>query len=157
MQQDYTISGRRNAMLGDGILRVYSDAFSSKSSHTEFYTNNYKQSRSIGFSLFTFTGKAPRKGNRAPLNQIKYSEERDEEKEMSGGHFASERGEEPRSGIQYCSSPSFTNFGARYMDHELMTMWLSIDPMAPIWPTFPHPKIFFAVLKNIRIFAFRKE
>ncbi len=41
---------------------------------------------------------------------------------MSGGHFASERGEEPRSGIQYCSSLSFTNFGARYMDHELMTM-----------------------------------
>ena len=22
-------------------------------------------------------------------------------------------------------------FGARYMDHELMTMWLSVDPMAP--------------------------
>ena len=21
-------------------------------------------------------------------------------------------------------------FGARYMDHELMTMWLSVDPMA---------------------------
>lgn len=22
-------------------------------------------------------------------------------------------------------------FGARYMDHELTTMWLSVDPMAP--------------------------
>ena len=55
--------------------------------------------------------------------------EKDEEKEMSGGCFASERGEEPRSGIQYCSSLSFTNFGARYMDHELMTMWQSVNPM----------------------------
>ena len=53
---------------------------------------------------------------------------------MSGGHFASKRGEEPRSGIQYCSSLSFTNFGARYMDHELMTMWLSVDPMADKYP-----------------------
>ena len=24
----------------------------------------------------------------------------------------------------------FGYFGARYMDHELMTMWLSVDPMA---------------------------
>ena len=54
---------------------------------------------------------------------------------MSGGYFASERGEEPRSGIQYCSSLSFTNFGARYMDHELMTMWLSVDPMADKYPS----------------------
>ncbi len=60
--------------------------------------------------------------------------EKDEEKEMSGGYFASERGEEPRSGIQYCSSLSFTNFGAKYMDHELMTMWLSVDPMADKYP-----------------------
>ena len=80
-------------MLGDGILRVYSDAFSSKSSHIEFYTNNYKQSRSIGFSRFAFTGK-----------------ERDEE-----------------TGYGY--------FGVRYMDHELMTMWLSVDPMADKYPS----------------------
>ena len=26
-------------------------------------------------------------------------------------------------------------FGARYMDHELMTMWLSIDPMADKYPS----------------------
>ncbi len=43
------------------------------------------------------------------------------------------------------SSPSFTGkerdeetgygyFGARYMDHELMTMWLSVDPMADKYP-----------------------
>ena len=79
-------------MLGDGILRVYSDAFSSKSSHIEFYTNNYKQSRSIGFSRFAFTGK-----------------EKDEE-----------------TGYGY--------FGARYMDHELMTMWLSVDRYASKYP-----------------------
>ena len=83
----------------------------------------------------SFTGNAPRKGNRAPLNQIKYSEERDEEKEMSGGHFACERGEEPRSGLQYCSSISFTNFGARYKDHGLTTGWLSVDPMKDKYPS----------------------
>ena len=87
------------------------------------------------FHPFVFTGNAPRKGKRIPLNIIRYNEQRDEEKEMSGGHFASERGEEPRSGIQYCSSLSFTNFGARYMDHELMTMWLCVDPMADKYPS----------------------
>lgn len=30
--------------------------------------------------------------------------------------------------------------GARYMDHELVTMWLSVEPMAPSWPPFPTPK-----------------
>ena len=25
-------------------------------------------------------------------------------------------------------------FGARYMDHELLTMWLSVDPMADKYP-----------------------
>ena len=25
-------------------------------------------------------------------------------------------------------------FGARYMDHELMTMWLSVDPLADKYP-----------------------
>ena len=25
-------------------------------------------------------------------------------------------------------------FGARYMDHDLMTMWLSVDPMADKYP-----------------------
>jgi RHS repeat-associated protein len=56
--------------------------------------------------------------------------ERDKEKERSRGPFASERGNEPRSGIPYCSVYSYTYFGARYMDHELMTMWLSVDPMS---------------------------
>ena len=26
-------------------------------------------------------------------------------------------------------------FGARYMDHELMTMWLSVDPMSDKYPS----------------------
>ena len=60
--------------------------------------------------------------------------ERDEEKERSRGPFASERGDEPRSGIPYCSVYSYTFFGARYMDHELMAMWLSVDPMADKYP-----------------------
>ena len=57
------------------------------------------------FYPFAFTGKDPRKGWRIPLNKIKYNEQRDEE-----------------TGYGY--------FGARYMDHELMTMWLSVDPLA---------------------------
>ena len=56
-----------------------------------------------------FTGNDPRKGWRIPLNEIKYNEQRDEE-----------------TGYGY--------FGARYMDHELMTMWLSVDPMAGKYP-----------------------
>ncbi|MBR4230140.1 MAG: RHS repeat-associated core domain-containing protein [Bacteroidales bacterium] len=44
-----------------------------------------------------------------PLNKIKYNEQRDEE-----------------TGYGY--------FGARYMDHELMTMWLSVDPMMDKYP-----------------------
>ena len=92
MQQGRTILSRRNTKSKCGILKVCLDAFSSKRSHTEFYTNNYKQSRSIGFSRFAFTGK-----------------ERDEE-----------------TGYGY--------FGARYMDHDLTTMWISVDPMSDKYP-----------------------
>ncbi len=46
---------------------------------------------------------------------------------------------------EYVASSAFTGkerdeetgygyFGARYMDHELMTMWLSVDPMADKYP-----------------------
>ena len=93
MQQGRTILSRRNTKSKCGILKVCLDAFSSKRSHTEFYTNNYKQSRSIGFSRFAFTGK-----------------EKDEE-----------------TGYGY--------YGARYMDHELMTSWLSVDPMSDKYPS----------------------
>ena len=92
-------------------------------------------------------------------------------KERFSKPFASERGEEPRSGIPkittynvqhlqykpfgepyidqrvggYQERYTFTGkerdeetgygyFGARYMDHELMTMWLSVDPMADKYP-----------------------
>lgn len=30
---------------------------------------------------------------------------------------------------------SYSYFGARYMDHELMTMWLSVDPMSDKYPS----------------------
>ena len=59
--------------------------------------------------LSTSTGNDPRQGWRTPLNNITYSEQRDEE-----------------TGYGY--------FGARYMDHELMTMWLSVDPMSDKYP-----------------------
>ena len=62
------------------------------------------------FYPFVFTGNDPRKGWRIPLNEIKYNEQRDEE-----------------TGYGY--------FGARYMDHELMTGWLSVDPMADKYPS----------------------
>ena len=82
-----------------------------------------------------FTDKGPRKGWRTPLNIINDSEQRDEEKEGSRGPFASERGDEPRSGMPNGSTYLYTYFGARYMDHELMTMWLSVDPMADKYPS----------------------
>lgn len=64
----------------------------------------------VTFVVFAFTGKDPRMGWRTPLNYIIYSEQRDEE-----------------TGYGY--------FGARYMDHELMTMWLSVDPLADKYPS----------------------
>ena len=57
MQQDYIISPGRNAISGSGILKVFFDAFSLRNGHKATYTNSHKQSRSIGFKLFTFTGK----------------------------------------------------------------------------------------------------
>ena len=59
---------------------------------------------------FTSSETDPRKGWRTPLNKNRCSEQRDEE-----------------TGYGY--------FGARYMDHELMTMWLSVDPMADKYPS----------------------
>ena len=70
---------------------------------------NQRAAGSLYDERFTFTGKAPRKGMRIPLNKIKYNEQRDEE-------------------------TGFSYFGARYMDHELMTMWLSVDPMSDKYP-----------------------
>ena len=87
-------------------------------------------------------GKSPRKGKRIPLNEINYNEQRD--KETGYGYL-------PRQARQ-------AHHGARYMDHELMTGWLSVDPLAPSCPSFPQPlKNIFAIPKSIRIFAFRKN
>ena len=58
----------------------------------------------------SFNGKATLEGNRTPIKEKDFSEERDEE-----------------TGYGY--------FGARYMDHELMTMWLSVDPMSDKYPS----------------------
>ena len=66
----------------------------------------------------SFTGNDPRKGWRIPLNRIKYNEQRDEE--TGYGYL-------PHQARQ-------AHHGARYMDHELMTMWLSVDPMSDKYP-----------------------
>ena len=62
------------------------------------------------FSPSNFNGKAPRKGNRTPMNQDKYSEEGDWE---SGFHY----------------------YGARYYWSEVLTGWLSVDPMMDKYPS----------------------
>lgn len=65
----------------------------------------------VGVSFhFAFTGIAPRKGWRTPLDKNRYSEYCDEE-----------------TGYGY--------FGARHKDHELTTMWLSVDPMSDKYPS----------------------
>jgi len=38
------------------------------------------------------------------------------------------------TGKERDSETGYSYFGARYMDHELMTMWLSVDPMADKYP-----------------------
>ncbi len=98
-------------------------------------TEGENRTKIMRFYPFVFTGNDPRKGWRIPLNEIKYNEQRDDEKGRSGRPFASERADEARSGIPFFSDLSYTYFGARYMDHELMTMWLSVDPIADKYPS----------------------
>ena len=38
------------------------------------------------------------------------------------------------TGKERDSETGYSYFGARYMDHELMTMWLSVDPLADKYP-----------------------
>ena len=59
---------------------------------------------------FTSSGTAPRKGWRTPLDKNRYSEQRDAETSLS-------------------------YFGARYYDADLLTGWLSIDPMSDKYPS----------------------
>ena len=74
------------------------------------YGEPFINQRTSGYSeRFTFTGKAPREGNRTPMNKIKYSEERD-----------------PETGFSY--------FGARYYDPDLTGLWLSPDPLSDKYP-----------------------
>ena len=73
-------------------------------------TEGVNRTKAVWSYPFVSTGNDPRKGWRIPLNEIKYNEQRDEE-----------------TGYGY--------FGARYMDHELMTMWLSVDPLADKYPS----------------------
>ena len=80
-------------------------------SSVDTYNPTNLKTSPVGVSFhFAFTGIDPRKGWRTPLDKNRYSEQRDEE---TGYGF----------------------FGARYMDHELMTMWLSVDPMADKYPS----------------------
>ena len=76
---------------------------------TTHKTEDLNLTQPMRFFPMSSTGNDPRKGWRIPLDEIKYNEQRDEE-----------------TGYGY--------FGARYMDHELMTMWLSVDPMADKYP-----------------------
>ena len=41
---------------------------------------------------------------------------------------------QPSTGKERDEETRYGYFGARYMDHELMTMWLSVDPMADKYP-----------------------
>ena len=40
----------------------------------------------------------------------------------------------PFTGKERDAETGYGYFGARYIDHELMTMWLSVDPMADKYP-----------------------
>ena len=60
--------------------------------------------------LSTSTGNDPRQGWRTPLNNIIYSEQRDEETE-------------------------YNYHGARYYDADLLACWLSVDPLADKYPS----------------------
>jgi RHS repeat-associated protein len=41
----------------------------------------------------------------------------------------------PFTGKEKDPETGYSYFGARYLDHELMTMWLSVDPMADKYPS----------------------
>ena len=99
-----------DAMKIHGMEGVFFCTFSSKKATAHFSLNNYTQSISGEFSCCSFTGNDPRKGWRIPLNRIKYNEQRDEE-----------------TGYGY--------FGARYMDHELLTSFISVDRYASKYPS----------------------
>ena len=73
-------------------------------------TEGANRTKTMRFHPPCSNGKAPHKGNRAPMNQIRYSEEGDWE---SGFHY----------------------YGARYYWSETLTGWLSVDPLADKYPS----------------------
>ncbi len=71
------------------------------------------------FHPFVFTGNAPRKGNRTPLNQINCSEERDAE-----------------TGYGYLPHQTRqAHHGVRYYWGAVLIGWLSVNPSADKYPT----------------------
>lgn len=89
-------------------------------------TDGVNCTKTIRFYSFVFTGNAPHKGKRIPLNKINYNEQRDEEPRK--GNRA------PQNRIKCSEETGYGYFGARYMDHELLTSFLSIDRYADKYP-----------------------
>jgi len=102
-------------------------------------TEGVNRTKTVRFYPFVLTGNDPRKGWRIPLNEIKYNEQRDALRlnPQSGG-LCGARLTSPQdllTGYGYLPRQARqAHHGARYMDHELMTMWLSVDPMADKYP-----------------------
>ena len=79
------------------------------------YGERYVDQRAVGYNeRFTFTGKEK---DSLRLN-------------LQSGELCRARLTSPPDLFT-----SYYYFGARYMDHELMTMWLSVDPMADKYPS----------------------
>ena len=89
--------------------QTFFDTFFQKGTTSQFMKSSINTDTYPDLSRFTFTAKAPRKGNRTPMNKIKCNEERDAE-----------------TGCSY--------FGARYYDPDLSALWLSVDPTADKYP-----------------------
>ena len=53
---------------------------------------------------------------------------------LSENHFSCSESRSSFTGKERDEETGYGYFGARYMDHELMTMWLSVDPMADKYP-----------------------
>ena len=54
--------------------------------------------------------------------------------ETNPAHLIRPKKAQPSTGKERDEETGYGYFGARYMDHELMTMWLSVDPMADKYP-----------------------
>ena len=82
-------------------------------------TEGVNRTKNMRFYPFVFTGNAPRKGKRIPLNEIKYNEQRD-------------------AGTGYGYLPHQTrqaHHGVRYYWGAVLIGWLSVNPSADKYPT----------------------